>query len=88
MLLTFVAKPQDESKATALNALWLAGAAIFVGSYIYGVVDGLLNQPDGPKTQLRYEFIDIDTLPPPPNSAQIELVPGPGDVGLGVGLTF
>jgi hypothetical protein len=78
----------DEGKATALNALWLAGAVIFAGSYVYGVIDGLANQPDGPESELRYEFIDIDTLPPPPDAAQIQLVPGPGDVGLGLGVVF
>ncbi|TNF23899.1 MAG: hypothetical protein EP329_26285 [Deltaproteobacteria bacterium] len=78
----------DEGKVTALNALWIAGAAIFAGAYIYSVTDGLLNEPDGAESDLRYELIDIDALPPPPDSAQIELIPGPGEVGLGLGLTF
>lgn len=81
-------RAEDEGKATALNALWLAGAVIFAGSYIYGVIDGLVNQPEGPESDLRYEFIDIDTLPPPPDAAQIHVVPGPGQVGLGLGMTF
>jgi len=81
-------RAEDEGKATALNALWLAGAVIFAGTYIYSVTDGLLNEPEGAESDLRYEFIDIDTLPPPPDSAQIELLPGPGEVGLGLGVTF
>lgn len=79
---------RDESRATALSTLWITGAAMFAGGYVYSVVDGLTSRPDGPDVDFRYEFIDIDALPPAPDAAQLRLVPGPGEVGVGLGGTF
>ena len=78
----------DANSATALNALWIAGAALFAGAYIFSVSDGLLNADAAPEVELRYEFMDIEDLPAPPDSARLELRPGPGEVGLGLGLSF
>lgn len=78
----------DESRATALSTLWITGAALFAGGYVYSVIDGLASRPDGPDVDYRYEFIDVDDLPPAPDAAQLRLVPGPGELGVGLGGTF
>jgi len=80
--------PGDASTASALNALWIAGAGIFGGSYVYSVVDGLVGQRRRPRIDYRYELLDVDELPSPPEVT--ELPAGPtvhvAPAGLGVGL--
>lgn len=76
----------DESKATALNALWVAGAVLFGGSYVYSVADGLLGRRTEGRATYRYELIDVDELPPAPDLSGPRL--GPSREGYGVELTL
>lgn len=76
----------DESKATAFNALWIAGAVLFGGSYVYSVADGLLGRRTEGRATYRYELIDVDELPPAPDLSGLRL--GPSREGYGVELSL
>ncbi|PIE65932.1 MAG: hypothetical protein CSA24_01450 [Deltaproteobacteria bacterium] len=79
----------DESEASALNALWIAGATVFGGAYIYSVVDGLANRPAGPDVRYHNELIDIEDIPPAPDvTSSLRIGPTTQGVGVCVGLTF
>lgn len=77
----------DKGQADTFNALWFVGVGVFVASWSFSIVDGLANRRTAPHTEERLEKLAPGELPPaaPP---QVILGPGPGDLGVGVGVTF
>lgn len=86
-----VVSANDEGAATALRALWIAGATLFTASYIYGVADGLVNRQTEPTVRLKREFIDKDEVPGDvlsPGSVSFDVVPLPDGAAVGLHGTF
>jgi len=82
---TNVVSASDAGGAEIMGVLWWIGSALFVGSYTYGVVDGLVNRPPAMDEQRRFELVDPAGARPP--GATLRLGPGPG-LGLGISGTF
>ena len=75
----------DAGRVEVMEILWWIGSSLFVGSYTYGVIDGLVLRPPSSEEQRRFEMVDPEdasALSDRP-SVQVRLGPGPG-FGLGV----
>ncbi len=82
---------RDQGQASLLEGLWWGGTAVFVGAWGYSIVDGLTNRPPARSVEERLEpFESPDEVPRelPAPGVTLRLMPGPGDLGLGVGATF
>lgn len=55
----------DGSEAELLESVWWVGTGVLTASYLYSVVDGLMNRLPAIETQRSYEVIDPDATPPP-----------------------
>lgn len=91
----------NEGEAKLLNAFWYAGLGLFVASWAFSIVDGFANRVTEPIIEERMERLpprdrdggpaspsvdfDPDLLPDPP---RLHLGPGPGQVGVGLGVSF
>ena len=79
-----VIRASDGGTARLLDGLWYGGMALFVASWAYSIVDGIANRDTGPKVEQHFELLDPEALKPP----QLTIVPGPGEIGLGLGVTW
>jgi len=87
--------PRDEGQAKLLNTLWYAGLGLFVVSWAFSIVDGFANRDTKPVIEEHLERLPpkgdravdsaLDPLPAPP---RWQLGAGPGEVGVGLGVSF
>lgn len=77
-------RSEDGGTARLLNGLWYGGMALFVASWTYSIIDGLVLRDTRPKIEQHFELIDPEALKAP----TISVVPGPGELGLGVGVSW
>ena len=86
---TNVVSAGDAGRAEIVTILWWIGTGLFAGSYIYSVVDGLVERPPSMEEQRRFELMSPGerSTPPAPPSTTLRIGPGPG-IGLGISGTF
>jgi len=79
----------DGSEAELLERVWWVGTGVLAASYLYSVVDGLMNRLPAVETQRSYEVIDPDATPPPPKAdISWRLVPSAQGFGLSLAADF
>lgn len=76
----------DRGQANLLNAMWYVGLGVFVTSWAFSIADGFANRQAGPTIDERLERLEPSDLPPTP--PRVILGPGPGDLGVGLGVLF
>ena len=61
-----VISKSDGSEAELLERVWWVGTGVLAASYVYSVVDGLVNRLPAVETKRSYKIVDPDETPPAP----------------------
>jgi len=85
---------RGDREAKLLNGLFIGSFGVFVASWAYSIIDGLAHRREPATKEERVRLLPGDVTPEPstilgpPASPRALLGPGPGDLGVGLSVTF